>query len=104
MLAPAPIQLFRETLEAAIIVSVLLALVEQLVSGTSPAHPGYKSTTTLALPREGDDENVETSQSLGDDEELDKNGRTETERRLLRKLRIQIFAGAGIGLFIALAV
>jgi high-affinity iron transporter len=100
-------QLFRETLEAAIIVSVLLALVEQLVSGTSASHPGYKNvSTTHTLDRgEGTSNAVtETSQSLGDDEELDKHGRTLTERRLLRKLRIQIFAGAGIGLLIALAV
>lgn len=97
--------LFRETLEAAIIVSVLLALVEQLVSGTSPDHPGYKSVTTHTLGRgEGSSNIVETSQSLGDDEDLDKHGRTATERKLLRKLRIQIFAGAGIGLLVALAV
>ncbi|KAK9896518.1 iron permease FTR1 [Cystobasidium minutum MCA 4210] len=99
--------LFRETLEAAIIVSVLLALVEQLVSGTNPSHPGYKGVTTHTLGRgEGtsNDNTDRVSTTLGDDSDLDKHGRTLTERRLLRKLRIQIFAGAGIGLLIALAV
>lgn len=85
---------------------MLLALVEQLVSGTSPAHPGYKNVTTHTLSRgEGSTTAVETSQSLGQgDDDLDKHGRTATERKLLRKLRIQIFAGAGIGLLVALAV
>lgn len=86
---------------------MLLALVEQLVSGTSPSHPGYKNVTTHTLARgEGSSTAVETSDTLGDgdDDELDKHGRTATERKLLRKLRIQIFAGAGIGLLVALAV
>ena len=60
---------FRETLEAAVIVSVLLGLVKQIVSDdTSPLH----STIDENQPTEGD---------------VDDAAR---KRRLLRKLRIQV--------------
>ncbi|KNZ81593.1 Plasma membrane iron permease [Termitomyces sp. J132] len=55
---------FRETLEAAIIVSVLLGLVEQIVHEDDRTH----------------------------------------RRLLIRKLRIQIFAGSALGLLVALAI
>lgn len=120
-------QLFRETLEAAIIVSVLLALVEQLVSGkkgsssssdsdgdTTIKHSptGYDSISTdYTEPNHqtgpGGAVNPTTTEAAINehhDEGRDKNGRTPEERRLLKKLRIQIFAGAGAGLLVALAV
>lgn len=60
---------FRETLEAAIIISVLLGLVKQIVyDDTSPLH----STIDENQPAEGD---------------VDDAAR---KRRLLRKLRIQV--------------
>jgi high-affinity iron transporter len=100
------VQLFRETLEAAIIVSVLLALVEQLVTSTDSSYPGYKGVTTTHTLDGGQGSTTLQTSEGGKDEflALDKHGRTETERKLLRKLRIQIFAGAGLGLLVALAV
>lgn len=101
--------MFRETLEAAIIISVLLALVEQLVKGGSV---GGRRTAS----RDDQDTSKEYSQgALTTESEL--NGETtqgtgspllsddfQRKRRLLRKLRIQIFAGAGVGLLLALAI
>ncbi|KAJ3506455.1 hypothetical protein NLJ89_g6859 [Agrocybe chaxingu] len=81
---------FRETLEAAIIVSVLLGLAEQIVH----SEPGSATTTTTV---DSDDKaSTEGSAEAVDD--------AVQRRRLIRKLRIQIFLGAGLGLFIALAV
>ncbi|KAG5721431.1 Plasma membrane iron permease [Termitomyces sp. T112] len=84
---------FRETLEAAIIVSVLLGLVEQIVHGHSSISPTVSRTiTTEAESKNGSD--------TGGDPEDDR-----THRRLLiRKLRIQIFAGSALGLLVALAI
>jgi high-affinity iron transporter len=78
---------FRETLEAAIIVSVLLGLAEQIVS----RDPTFV-TNTQGLAEE-DAANGET----GVDDSVQR-------RRLLRRMRIQIFLGAGIGFFIALSI
>ncbi|KZV80844.1 iron permease FTR1 [Exidia glandulosa HHB12029] len=77
---------FRETLEAAIILSVLLGIVDQLI---------YKNAV-VALPTTAADGEVppEAVPDLP----------VGWEKRLLRKLRIQIFAGALLGFFIALAI
>ncbi|KAF8886133.1 iron permease FTR1 family-domain-containing protein [Infundibulicybe gibba] len=89
---------FRETLEAAIIVSVLLGLVEQIVhedpsrfsqvtrvNSDTHLNNSLSSPTTTNPPQPEEDDSA--------------------QRRLLnKKLRIQIFAGAGVGLFIALAI
>ncbi|KAF9060051.1 Ftr1 protein [Rhodocollybia butyracea] len=75
---------FRETLEAAIIVSVLLGLAEQIV---------YEDPGRLTHITAGEEKSPESVEN----EEIQR-------RRLIRKLRIQIFAGAGIGLFIALSI
>jgi high-affinity iron transporter len=69
-------------LEAAIIVSVLLALAEQLVSAKEYGLDTVGTTST--------DEQVYE--------------RTTNEKKLLRKLRVQIFAGAAVGLLVALAM
>lgn len=82
------LQLFRETMEASIIVSVLLALAEQLVQAKDSVNTDIGGDTTA----------VDT---LASSTEPD---RTPTEKRLLKKLRVQIFAGAGAGLLIALAM
>ncbi|KAJ7054381.1 iron permease FTR1 [Mycena amicta] len=74
---------FRETLEASIIVSVLLGLAEQIVSD----EPG----------RQGSSDSKEEVVSDPEDDPAHR-------RALIRKLRIQIFAGAALGLFLALAI
>ncbi|SCV74126.1 BQ2448_6558 [Microbotryum intermedium] len=64
---------FREVIEAAIIISVLLGLVESLV-----------------------DKPVNEGDSLDQDEAV--------KKRLVRRMRIQIWAGAAVGMFIALCI
>lgn len=67
---------FRETLEAAIIVSVLLGLAEQIVS----RDPGFIERTTDA-PATSEEQNPATTEQV--DESIQR-------RRLLRKMRIQV--------------
>ncbi|KAK0482374.1 Ftr1 protein [Armillaria novae-zelandiae] len=89
---------FRETLEAAIIVSVLLGLAEQIVQddpgriGGGTVKDSHGSNNSPRI--DGADALPELS---GEDDEIHR-------RRLIRKLRIQIFLGAGLGLFLALAI
>ncbi|KDQ56975.1 hypothetical protein JAAARDRAFT_131311 [Jaapia argillacea MUCL 33604] len=104
--------LFRETLEAAIIVSVLLALVEQIakedpaklnlgaetISGSASTEDQTAANSVERVDRDKD----EAGSSGTEAPELE--DRDVTARRLMRKLRIQIFAGAGIGLLIAVAI
>ncbi|GAA6051076.1 hypothetical protein NBRC10513_000944 [Rhodotorula toruloides] len=66
----------RETIEAAIIISVLLGLVESLVH------------------EHGDEKGADVVDSLEASE----------RRRLIRRMRVQIWAGALVGLFIALCI
>lgn len=91
---------FRETLEAGIIISVLLALVSQLVKGqivAPPSSPRPSDASYDAIPA--------NPASAGGTRSFDEGPtRTESDKALLRKLRIQIFAGAGAGLLIALAI
>ncbi|KAJ3889863.1 iron permease FTR1 [Lentinula edodes] len=86
---------FRETLEAAIIVSVLLGLAEQIVY-EDPGRFTQEHTVTSTTD-ESKQDSPEQDLAVAADEEVQR-------RRLIRKLRIQIFAGAGIGLLIALSV
>ncbi|KAJ7636973.1 iron permease FTR1 [Roridomyces roridus] len=86
---------FRETIEAAIIVSVLLGLAEQIVY-ENPAR--FSRTRTLESPsNEDDSKNEGASDSAVEDDPAHR-------RALMRKMRFQIFAGAGVGLFLALAI
>uniref|UniRef100_A0A0W0F125 Uncharacterized protein n=1 Tax=Moniliophthora roreri TaxID=221103 RepID=A0A0W0F125_MONRR len=85
---------FRETLEAAIIVSVLLGLAEQLVNDDPARISGTTST------RSRSEESKEGTASSTEQESDDGVQR----RRLIRKLRWNILLGAAIGLFIALAI
>ncbi|KXN86656.1 Plasma membrane iron permease [Leucoagaricus sp. SymC.cos] len=91
---------FRETLEAAIIVSVLLGLVEQLVNNTGKETPASLSVTG--------NEASDTDSKNGSPQPHSGSGLVEDDtiqrRRLLRRMRIQIFVGAAIGLLIALAI
>ncbi|KAJ7154728.1 iron permease FTR1 [Mycena filopes] len=88
---------FRETLEAAIIVSVLLGLAEQIVH-EDPARFGQRGA--IAGSRNSNDNSSDSKDEVVSDPEDDPAHR----RKLIRKLRIQIFAGAGLGLFLALAI
>ncbi|KAG6816328.1 hypothetical protein H0H87_006927 [Tephrocybe sp. NHM501043] len=88
---------FRETLEAAIIISVLLGLVEQIVYGEPDISPTVTQTTSVE--GQSKDEHGPSSIALSDPED------DLAHRRLLvRKLRIQIFAGSALGLLLALAI
>ena len=91
---------FRETLEAVIIVSVLLGLVEQIVLDHDKK---FRKPVAEAPPAEKNDSGEQvagpSTSVVEDDEESAFN-----KRRLIRKMRIQIFAGAGVGLFVALAI
>ncbi|PBK70629.1 iron permease FTR1 [Armillaria solidipes] len=90
---------FRETLEAAIIVSVLLGLAEQIVQD-DPGRIGVATTQKDSHGSNGSPR-VDGEDALPDlSDEDDQVHR----RRLIRKLRIQIFLGAGLGLFLALAI
>ncbi|KAG9122151.1 high-affinity iron permease, partial [Ceratobasidium sp. 392] len=113
--------LFREALEASIIVAVLLSLVEQIVLKSGAGHPSLSSQahrngsdpaigraqtreskksgphTNAADPTTPHSEHDHGSEHAAD-------GIPEYKRRLIRKMRIQIFAGAGVGLVIALAI
>ena len=89
---------FRETLEAAIIISVLLALVEQLVHSKSSSSLSNNAEESHVTQSQFTDLNGEVSQNAG----MPLLEQDVTQKRLLRKLRIQIFAGAAAGLLVAL--
>ncbi|KAI0790434.1 Ftr1 protein [Abortiporus biennis] len=95
---------FRETLEAAIIVSVLLGLVEQIVQEDSSRR--FEATTVVSASVDDDKRESEkdatpasTTPELSSPEEEERR-----LKRLTRKMRIQIFLGSFVGLFIALAI
>jgi high-affinity iron transporter len=84
---------FRETLEAVVIVSVLLGLVEQIVHGD--VDPRFRTLTEHYRPVTAHNETP--IQAEGDSDAT-------LKRRLVRKLRIQVLAGASVGLFVAFAL
>ncbi|KAG8895869.1 high-affinity iron permease [Tulasnella sp. 403] len=103
---------FRETLEASIILSVLLALVEQIV-----LQPGSETSTATAFQPsqidEPDGHKHDPTSGSDDEKHLRAHdhaapqlpaGNTAEARTLIKKMRIQVFAGASVGLFIALAI
>ncbi|EIM82005.1 iron permease FTR1 [Stereum hirsutum FP-91666 SS1] len=111
---------FRETIEAAIIVSVLLGLVEQIVYD-EPVHgvhlrhqlPALVPATTTAATDEKRSESASNSNEGGMAARDSESGRDEVDavqdnaeekRKLIRKMRIQIFAGSALGLLGALAI
>ncbi|KAF8608850.1 iron permease FTR1 [Ceratobasidium sp. AG-I] len=107
--------LFRESLEASIIVAVLLSLVEQIVLKSGATHPSlssqvHRGASSPSLGRAQTRESKGTqgvTEAAADANPTDPDGAhdiTETKRRLIRKMRIQVFAGAGIGLLVALAI
>ncbi|TFK49374.1 iron permease FTR1 [Heliocybe sulcata] len=104
---------FRETLEAAIIISVLLGLVEQIVKEdpqritTRHARPPISTRPSSEKEKEkagGEDAGVpelkrDSDSSAGSEEEV-----VVDTKRLIKKLRLQIFIGSAIGLVIAAAI
>lgn len=115
---------FRETLEAAIIISVLLGLVEQIVHEDPARLPGAvplpvsekaseKEREKVRAPRETATSSESNShEGLADQPELTNNRDASSvgeepqvdKKPLLRKMRLYIFAGAFLGLFLALAI
>ncbi|XP_006463615.1 hypothetical protein AGABI2DRAFT_40806, partial [Agaricus bisporus var. bisporus H97] len=96
---PIFIIVFRETLEAAIIISVLLSLVEQLItsrvasSSVVPSNEGTRHSDADSK----DAADIRLPTTLVEDDSIQR-------RRVLRRMRIQIFLGAGLGLFLAIAI
>ncbi|KAG2340961.1 Ftr1 protein [Suillus weaverae] len=87
---------FRETLEAAVIVSVLLGLVEQIVHGDIDHFPTLTEHSQPVSAHKDDSETTTMHEEGESDATL--------KRRLVRKLRVHVFAGAGIGLFVSFAL
>ncbi|KAH7339697.1 iron permease FTR1/Fip1/EfeU [Rhizoctonia solani] len=103
--------LFRESLEASIVVAVLLSLVEQIVLKSGVGHPSLSSQVhregsdpslgrarTRESKAEGPERNIAQPQNHGAP------ALPESKRQLIRKMRIQILIGAATGLVIALAI
>ncbi|EIW77037.1 iron permease FTR1 [Coniophora puteana RWD-64-598 SS2] len=102
------IVVFRETLEAAVIVSVLLGLVEQIVNEEpdrlaglrdEPQRPAITHNVTVGGDDNDESASPENSSSVpaAEDELISK-------KRLIRKLRVQIFFGTMVGLLVAIAI
>jgi high-affinity iron transporter len=77
---------FRETLEAAIILSVLLGLVEQLVHEELPA----PVPTQTQISNDSDKDVPGSPTSKSDSLNQDAEDNMVQKRRLIRKLRIQV--------------
>ncbi|KAF7790000.1 hypothetical protein EIP86_000948 [Pleurotus ostreatoroseus] len=92
---------FRETLEAAIIVSVLLGLVEQI------AYEDAASNTPSLIedPEKRATSSDPNSPDLADAPSLQSPEQHAADtKRFIRRMRWQIFLGSGLGLLIALAI
>ncbi|CAE6508673.1 unnamed protein product [Rhizoctonia solani] len=107
--------LFRESLEASIIVAVLLSLVEQIVLKSGVGHPSLSSQAQRegsdpalgrAQTRESKTEGPGESNAQPDAQEhgTEAQALSESKRRLIRKMRFQVLIGAAAGLAIALAI
>ena len=92
-------------------VSVLLSLVEQIASATAPLsapaatlEPSSAPDSKAPTPLDSNEKLAEAT-PIASIARLDdpSTARTAAQRRLIRRMRIQIFVGAGIGLGIALA-
>lgn len=95
---------FRETLEAAIIISVLLGLVEQIAHEDDG---GSLATAAVSRneKRDGDNSSGHASGDLDDEPTLESPDDADRRKRLfIRRMRLQIFFGSFLGLFIALAI
>ncbi|KAF8480362.1 iron permease FTR1 [Russula ochroleuca] len=86
---------FRETLEAAIIIASLLGLVEQIV------YSNFHQLEGQTPPPEEDDKKEAGDISLREVPDVEDGPR---KRRLLRKMRFQIFLGSALGFLIAVTI
>jgi high-affinity iron transporter len=86
---------FRETLEAVVIVSVLLGLVEQIVHSDIDHFPTLTEHCRPVSAHNND--NGTTTPGEGESDAT-------LKRRLVRELRVQVFVGAGVGLFVSFAL
>ncbi|KAG8927281.1 high-affinity iron permease [Tulasnella sp. 417] len=89
---------FREALEASIIISVLLALVEQIVQ-----QPSSGNTTAVARERTTDSNEKKREGSHTSSEDLAVGSQAEAHA-LIKRMRIIVFAGSAAGLLVALAI
>lgn len=83
---------FRETVEAGIIISVLLSFVEQLM------------TTGKAVGTDSTSSQLDSHHVLENDQSSGENSKVEQTRKLVRRMRWQIWAGTIAGFIIALAI
>lgn len=97
---------FRETLEAAIIVSVLLGLVEQIANEDRATSATTTVAGTIAEKRDGTGSDKDnTLAALADEPILESSEDADVrKKRFIRRMRVQIFAGSFLGFFIALAI
>ncbi|PLW37394.1 hypothetical protein PCASD_09905 [Puccinia coronata f. sp. avenae] len=102
---------FREVLEAAIILSVLLALIEQIVKPDehcSPASKDQLSIETPRLPRL--DEHLNQSSPLeleslaGTPSDNLKTSQDAFRVKIIKRMRIQVFLGTFLGLFLSMSI
>ena len=82
---------FRETLEAAIIVSVLLGLVEQIIHDDPDRLTAtlVEQTRTMASARNNSETTIEAG-ALHENPRLPQEVQVPPKRRLIRKLRLQV--------------
>ncbi|KAF9226368.1 Ftr1 protein [Gyrodon lividus] len=97
---------FRETLEAAVIVSVLLSLVEQIVQEQpdclAPTLAGH--TPTISTTPDNSDIIIQRSVPHGNSTPPDLKLEPALRPHIIRKLRLQVILGACVGLVIAVAL
>lgn len=109
------VKVFREVLEAAIVIAVLLSLVEQIILKSGASHPSLSSQThqgesgsSLGRPRthesKKDSQEGPNAPQVHTSEPEDAQLMSENKRRLIHKMRIQVFAGAAAGFFIAVVM
>ncbi|KAI9634956.1 iron permease FTR1/Fip1/EfeU [Dioszegia hungarica] len=102
--------IFRETVEAGIIVSVLLSFVDQLMAG-SPAlksHSTPDRTSLRASRGTGEDAALLEASSIDGEDDGEEDAQTIEERQrlagVIRRMKLQIWAGMISGLIIATAI
>lgn len=92
---------FRETLEAAIIVSVLCSLVEQIAHEDSTR----SAATTVVDAKDRPADAPQTPDALAAQPELESpEDAAVRAKRFIRRMRWQIFSGSLLGLLIAIAI
>ncbi|KAJ9121663.1 hypothetical protein QFC22_002283 [Naganishia vaughanmartiniae] len=88
---------FRETIEAAIIISVLLSFVEQLMASGKIVN---KDESTTSIDNKESPTTTTTITTL----ETDETGGVDKLKRIIRRMRIQIWAGTAVGFLVSLCI